>query len=113
MRELSNIVVLFAALLLSCCGSRQLESQNKNDRDWKSSLQGVWAASDTARMSFKVVGDSLLMFEDPAPVFFEIKRDSFIYYFDGMMYFNRILLLRPDTLVFIENGDTLKLYKVR
>lgn len=76
----------------------------------KDSIQGTWATSESANMSFRAIGDSLYFFEDPVPVFFEIRADSFIYYLDGEKFFNKILELQSDSIVFIENGDTIRLY---
>ena len=76
----------------------------------KSLIQGLWAVSEDANASFRVKGDSLYYFEDPVPVFFEIKMDSFIYYVDGEKFFNKIVKLQSDSIVFIENGELMRLY---
>ena len=104
--------ILLVALFCGCTSS-QLETQSAKTNDLKKKLQGVWAKSDTVNISFEVIGDSLRLFEDPGRYFFEIKKDSFIYYFDGIKYIDMILVLQSDSLVLIENGDTLTLHKMR
>lgn len=83
---------------------------HQSDEERKKSIQGLWAKSPDANMSFRVKGDSLFFFEDPNPIYFEIKQDSFVYYIDGEKSFNKILKLQSDSIVFIENGDIIRLY---
>lgn len=73
-------------------------------------IQGLWATSEDANASFRVKGDSLYFFEDPDPVLFEVKSDSFIYYLDGVKFYNKIIKLQSDSIVFIENDELIKLY---
>lgn len=98
------------------CSSKQHQesselNQSSKTVDIRKDIQGVWATSDTANISFKVRGDSLYFFEDPNPVFFDIRKDSFIYFLSGEKYFNKILKIDKDSIVFIENGETIRLYK--
>jgi hypothetical protein len=71
--------------------------------DRRNEIQGLWAVSDTSNILF--------FFEDPKPVYFDIRQDSFIYYLSSELYFNKILKLNSDSIVFIENGETIRLYK--
>lgn len=90
---------------------KPLITLDQSDEERKKFIQGRWAISKEANISFRVVGDSLYFFEDSIPVYFEIKYDSFIYFIDDEKYFNRIIKLQRDSIVFIENGELIRLYK--
>jgi hypothetical protein len=104
------------SLSLGCSfRSNNQENVEVNDTlkvaDRRKEIQGLWAVSGTSNISFRVKGDSLFFFEDPNPVYFDIRQDSFSYYLSGDLYFNKILKLNSDSIVFIENGETIRLYK--
>jgi hypothetical protein len=86
------------------------EAITQDSGNQNSLIQGLWATSEDANASFRVKGDSLYFFEDSGSVLFEVKSDSFIYYLDGVKFYNKILKLQSDSIVFIENGELIKLY---
>lgn len=114
---IKNVVLvgLIISLTIGCSHKSSSQGDAKlnvaSETNGKREIQGAWATSDTANISFRVKGDSLYFFEDPNPVFFDIRKDSFIYYLSGEKYFNRIIKLDSDSIVFIENGETIRLSK--
>jgi hypothetical protein len=82
-----------------------------NPGEARSLLQGIWAPDEESNALFQIKGDSLYYFEDPEPVYFEVKADSFKVLIEGKFFSSKILKLDGDSLIRIEYKKVIKLYK--
>jgi hypothetical protein len=123
-------IPLLAVLFLSACknGSESAQSEDENSSDtvaakgtsntfvidttaYRNLLQGIWAKDENSNAAFEIKGDSLFYFEDPIPVYYEIKQDSFRLLIDGGRYSSKVLKLSKDSFNRVEYGEVIKLYK--
>src|SRR5262245_21259550 len=74
-------------------------------------LQGIWDTDEDSNAMFTIKGDSLYYFEDPDPVYVEVRADSFKVLIEGSFFSSRIVKLDNDSLIRIEYQKLVKLYK--
>ncbi len=83
----------------------------RGSTDYRKLLKGIWAENEESNALFEIKGDSLYYFEDPVPVFYEVIEDTFKIYIEGKVFPSQIIKLSSDSLVRIEYGEVIRLYK--
>ena len=76
-------------------------------------IQGIWASSEEENALFNIKGNSIYYVEHPeSRVTYEIKKDTFIIYYEGFTTKNIIIKLDADSFIFKTEVDYLnELYK--
>jgi hypothetical protein len=111
------IAFCFLMVLLMGCANRSKETQQINFTEKqqainKQDLNGIWAISEDENASFRIKGDSMYFLEDTFPCFIELRFDTLITYYDGLITKDKIIKLDQDSLVlFNEVNEYIRLKK--
>jgi len=107
---LSVLFLLLATMMSSCGGGGSTSNDQKESREAKQMLQGVWIDAETEDVTFRVKGDTIYYADSVSmPAYFRIIGDSLVLN-AGTRY--RIEKQTPHIFWFRnQNGDVLKLQK--
>jgi signal peptidase I len=106
------LVTVVAAAVLGCHGNAKQGNAPSEDKQAKSSLQGIWLNDETDDVVFRVKGDTIFFPDSTSvPVCFRIEADSLVFVGENVLKY-KIVKQTPHTFEFInQNGESIKLVK--